>query len=421
MKIRKLIEQINAKVSIQLKSYLPPFILLSLCLSFLSNASSLSANDTVLQGTVGGDIVPLHDQRLTMESEDITMTFLDMHVVKIEAIYKFKNITSEKIKVDLGFPELPCNDKINKELSEDDADGIKSSIRSCSLKKSPQFRNFETCVKQEKVKHQIVSTKATQVRDVDIPEYNVVYSYPVSFEPNEEIEVKHQYQIVASESLVDFFTIEYLTKTGNFWAKPIGRASFKLIHHIPLVLIAFLPKEYLLKSVKQAYIKDRYNIEIEFEMKNWLPKEDLIIHIQALGSQSLEMLSSKYENLSCPRTPFDMNLYEKADIQSFLKDPNIESFLKDSNFDGDRVKEIQKCINLIYAYYGYPFKNKELRSIFYKDKAEYSKPLKLFNDCDDESCSRTFPLTEIPGFNEKSISFNLQLYIKYLKKLKEAL
>ncbi len=61
--------------------------------------------------------------------------------------------------------------------------------------------------------------------------------------------------------------------------------------------------------------------------------------------------------------------------------------------------------------------------MFYKDQTDVSKRLKFSRDCDEEHCRKNLnlPLIEIPGFNEKSISSENQIYIQYLKKLKKSI
>ena len=389
------------------------FRLIAILLPFSLFANSLFANDTVLQGIGGSDIMPLHDQRLEMVSEDITMTMIDTHFVQVEAIYRFKNLRSEKLKVDLGFPELSCE----KEGEIDTRDGRsykEVALKLCGQKKSPKFRNFETWVNQKKVSYQIVSTKATKVRSIQIPEYDVVYAYVVDFEPDQEVEVKHSYQLLASEAIGETYDLYYLTKTGNFWAKPIGRATFTFRHHMPLIWINF-PKDYLLKSFKTEYLNQKYQVEISFEMLNWLPKQDLMISYALLAPQSLAMYDDP--TINCPQIPrMKLNSFDQQEVMNILNDPKLDR-------NRDRV---QKCLNLINAYYGYPFKNPQIRSMFYQDQ-----PIDIFKrlkkNCDDgmqaNHCTNTLeiPLAEIPYFTEKAISLENQYYLRYLKIISDAL
>jgi hypothetical protein len=382
-------------------------ILITLCMPLI-----VFANDTVLQGIGGSDVMPLHEKRLVMQSEDIIMTVEKEHFVKIEATYRFKNISAQKIKVDLGFPELSCQD----EGEIDSADGrsyIEASKKLCGQKKAPKFRGFQTWVNQQKINYTIVSTKATQVRSVDIPAYEVVYAYSVDFEPHQEIEVKHTYQLLASESMGKYFTIYYLTKTGNFWAEPIGRATFTLRHEIPLLSIDF-PDEYLLKSFKREYINQKYQIEFKFEMFNWLPKKDLLIAYQLLAPTALSMSSADFD-VNCPQTKY-MQLTEYVEQDAYEM---LASLAPNQQRD-----PIQKCLNLINAHYGYSFKNPIIRSMFYRNidmglsLSQIKSNCHVANDCYKQF---TIPLAEIPGFTEKAISRENQIYLRYLKIIADAL
>jgi hypothetical protein len=375
---------------------------------------SLFANDTVLQGIGGSDIMPIHDKRLEMVSEDITMTMIDTHFVQVEAIYKFKNLRSETVKVDLGFPELSCE----KEGEIDTNDGRmykEAALKLCGQKKSPKFRNFETWVNQKKVSYKIVSTKATKVRSIEIPEYDVVYAYVVDFEPNQEVEVKHSYQLLASEAMGEAYDIYYLTKTGNFWAKPIGRATFTFRHHIPLMSITF-PDDYVLRSFSTEYINQKYQIEFRFEMLNWLPKQDLMISYILLAPQSLAMMYND-STINCPQIPrMKLTNFDQQEVMDILNNPNLDR-------NRDRV---QKCLNLINAYYGYPFKHPKIRPMFYQDQPiDIFKRLKknCHNGYQNNYCTNhlEIPLAEIPYFTEKAISLENQYYLRYLKIISDAL
>lgn len=235
---------------------------------------SPSRADDAVFGGQGVNLIPLQETRVRMVSEDVLLEQVknpdydaDEHIGdatrhwRVEAVYRFENPTDQRLALQMGFPEQRCTD-------------------GC-FRRRGAFRDLSTTVRG-----QPVPQREGKVSLGDRWSRNLgrVFVYDVEFAPRESLEVVHRYTFDASV-LVSGEVVDYVTQTGRLWADPIGRARFT-IQPLNKPWIAQVPPEYRLISFTHMPCERsnedparRANTEFVFEMHDWTPREDLLLHL----------------------------------------------------------------------------------------------------------------------------------------------
>ncbi len=179
------------------------------------------ANDSAFGGH-GSDLAPITESRIRMASERIELELVPDRAAgesggglawRVQATYHFVNPTSERVALQMGFPEVRCD--------PDEGDCVG---------RGGEFRNMRTTVRGQLVQHRFGEV----TRRPEWPDLGRVFLYDVELAPNEEIEIVHRY--VHDRTFVGAGIDEelyYLTRTGASWNGPIGDAEF--IVHVPYV------------------------------------------------------------------------------------------------------------------------------------------------------------------------------------------
>ena len=170
-------------------------------------ASSAWANDTAIGGN-GASFGPVHETRAAMRSEHIRIRLEgdDFHV---HATYRLANLTDEPLELQIGFPESVCDP----EWSD------------CMPGAREAFREMRTTVRGDAVPPVVEPTGEDSPWAGDYP---FLWTFSVTFAPREEVEVIHQYRVVASVDSMGFRYLDYVVRTGANWGAPIGTAVFEL-------------------------------------------------------------------------------------------------------------------------------------------------------------------------------------------------
>jgi MYXO-CTERM domain-containing protein len=138
---------------------------------------------------------------------------------RIQATYRFVNPTSERVALQMGFPEVRCD------AGEGDCVG-----------RGGEFRNMRTTVRGDVIRHRFGEV----TRHPEWPELGRVFLYDVEFAPNETVEIVHRY--VHDRTFVAAGFVEelhYLTRTGASWNGPIGEAEFIVrVPYVPRGVVA---------------------------------------------------------------------------------------------------------------------------------------------------------------------------------------
>ena len=321
------------------------------------------ANDAAMGGR-GASVFPLKETRVRMAAEDIVMTRVpdrktyqdadgkthayDAWRWQVEATYTFENPTRADIPLQLGFPETHC-DTTHHECTDDG-----------------RFKQLRTWVRGHEVRHTV--SEAKQVRP-DIPAYDRVYLYDVTFKAQETLTIRHTYTYEGGAS-VEGVMIDYVTQTGSLWSGPIGLARFTVRVPFTPAYLGFKAHQ-TLKSAGPALHQGRGVYEIIFEMKDWTPKEDF-----ALMTIGLQSGHPGYWPLDqeCPTIPEALSGWREQqrqgpeDVRMGLRKTLPTEREWAQAFWAPYAQNLRVCRNAPYAFWGYTFKDKALEAKLYPKK-----------------------------------------------------
>lgn len=294
----------------------------------LSSARA-SANDSSFGGS-GSELAPMQETRVRMAAEDVRMVLApdgeapDASLAwSVVAKYTFENPTSERVRLQMGFPESRCD-------GEEDCSG-----------RGGEFRNLATTVRGRPVRHRLGHVPEGAEWG---PRIGRVHLFDVDFAPNETVEIEHRYTYDRSLMVADDI-VYYLTRTGALWNGPIGRARFTIVLPYAKPWFIAFPRSFRVASVREvrADTADGLSTEIVLDMRNWTPAEDLEVVTTTLFYDAMRAF-----RLPCP-DPVDVE--EKGATA----------------FEGLDRDQLALCHAAIRAKHGDPFPNDEaFRRRFYE-------------------------------------------------------
>lgn len=345
---------------------------------------AVMANDMVFGGA-GADLVPLTENRVQMVSEDILIerrAFGGYQILgkgdwRVSATYRFHNLTSESVDVQVGFPEPACP-----EDGDCDFTGFTAMI---------------TTVRGEPVE--------LAVGTVD-PGYGWtdrigrVHLFAVSFAPHETVEVMHSYHHGLSEHINGGEDLVYLTRTGARWAGSIEDAQFRI--RLPfrpwgLSLGEWGPQ--LVKFTEQL-INGRPQVELSFQRTDWEPEQDLKLTIGP-GWPTLETPGLI---IGCPahgelfESDFDIATLDFAALKERTK-----------ALSNDKLRI---CRNAVFAHHGRNFGDPALNRFFYGERG-----LQIHTDAASRN-SAVF--AKNPHFSTNMLTAPETAYVKAIQQLERA-
>ena len=262
------------------------------------------SNDSVFKGN-GETLKPVQATDVQMVSELIYITYTGDNF-NVEVTATFKNHGSET-DLRIGFPfdvyypgiEDDSLYDISKEYNPNfqvTADGI-------LLQSKPQFPGSSS-------------------------EYNVVYLFNLHFDQNETIILNHKYSVGGSNSSIGDWDFKYIMETGSLWYDNIE--SIAIVLEIPIENVT---KFQTVSPKEHAAFQQDDKIFLTWKFQNIKPTFNL-----ELGG-----LPFVFNNQT-------VNEFFNT-INEFLN-PNENGYM---GYMGDENKRYYK--NLIFAIYGYPFKN----------------------------------------------------------------
>jgi len=295
------------------------------------------ANDVAFGGA-GATLTPLEEPRVQMLAEDILLErsapggyrILGEGDWRIQASYRFRNLTAEAVELQIGFPEPACP-------AEGDCD----------------FSGFEamsTTVRGEPVALTVGTLERQHAWAGDIQR---VHLFQVRFAPHETLTVVHRYRHGLSEHANGGEGLLYLTRTGAPWAGNIESARFRI--RLPFRPWGMTLGEWAahLSGFGEQLVDGQPRVELVFQRQNWEPTTDLSLYLGP-GHPTLET-PALIEGCPAHGELFDLTMdtdtLNLADLQA--------------RTDGLAVKQLRLCRNAIYAHHGMDFQDPALDRFFY--------------------------------------------------------
>ena len=197
------------------------------------------ADSAALVGAFGGTAYPYMDQQIKMASEKVSMTIVGnpgQHSV-VTVDYTFRNTSDKTVTVLTGFPERTY-------FNGGDA----------------KLTNFQAFVQGKKV--EVTYRKNADMGDSpqNGPQELGWYTYPLSFAPHEEVQVRNSYESdpYGGEGSIGYrATFEYILDTGATWKGTIDTVDIEVnLKDSSLHEVATLAPLYTISN--QWHISDDY-------------------------------------------------------------------------------------------------------------------------------------------------------------------
>ncbi len=224
------------------------FILITLL--FISN--TLLADDAQISH-VGGNIIPIRNDNISMELEDLQIK--ENSGWDIDVLYRFKNNGKKQI-VKMGFPE--SWGQVN-EISKFQTWINGKLINSEKLENQDQFA--------DNPKDELFYEEYRKIGG----NYLRFYSFDVFFKENETVEVRHRFKmgINCGPGEGGHCWFSFILKTGSLWKGPIKKFRANL------ETTSYLPDDAVIYP-GNAKIGD---YQITWEIDNFEPKNDLVVDL----------------------------------------------------------------------------------------------------------------------------------------------
>lgn len=359
-------------------------ITLTTCSIITALCTIAVANDAEYSGYAGTP-APIENDSVRMKSEDIE--FIEKKGEwRVEAVYVFENMSDEEVELVMGYPEI----------AGDSPGG---------------FRRLKTYVRDKPIKtRKRKSGPMTKTFRSKGYRLGRVHLFDVTFAPGESVEVRHEFRMDGggSVALACEKEISYITRTGKLWRGPIGRAQFTIsMARVPDIVT--IPKGYKIKSYGRRLERKGAGTRTTLVLENedWTPEEDLTVVMASSCGGSSEM-AVLYTGAECPGAwDLEEERGKKLDVPKAL-----EKYSSD---------QLRLCRNMVYARYGYTFKDKSLNALFYKHKpgdvVTYPPHYCSNPDEPQEYCrpERAILYTRDLGYEPKMLTREENRYVKLLK------
>lgn len=221
---------------------------LALALALLLCPTLALANDAEMSGR-GANLLPVQDSALHMQREDIELQLRGSRFV-VRARYWFENPTDAPVSATLGFPELACDE-------EDDCP-------------PPDFENMRTFVRGRAVPHREGRLAPEHPWSAHLGR---VWLFDLTVRPGETVQVEHRYALAPGGSITGAQWIDYVTRTGAAWPRPIGHARFTFVLPASALLLHVTPELPVVRSDRRGDTR-----RLVLERHDWRPEGDLRLH-----------------------------------------------------------------------------------------------------------------------------------------------
>jgi hypothetical protein len=359
-------------------------------LAILLLATPALANDSTFGGT-GSDLVPLQEKRVRMAAEDIVLELKPDKKKTLrwfaDATYTFENPTAQDLTLTVGFPEQFCPE-------EGDCNSPHSKHT---------FFDMKTTIDGKPVKMRVGKVSAQD--KTWAPELGRVHLFDLTIKANQTVKVNHKYHFNISAGSTEESWLYYITKTGALWSGPIGHARFTIRMPERPWGLAY-PKTYnLISYTTKMQGKSSAITELIFEMKDWTPTQDLMLHFDGA-------MSHHDTHVTCP-------LVHPFSFEDSLDVPTLEFARK--YFDKFDDKTLRICRNWPYARYGYTFKDDSLQKFFYRGPRAVQN--QYLDDPKDTKSPRDYIRLNYqpnPHFSDAMLTRDELNYIRLVKLLEDA-
>ncbi len=319
---------------------------LALSLTF----GAASANDTSFGGE-GATLLPIENHEIAMVDEHIVIEgmpdkrpdFPKLKGWKTTCTFHFRNDSSSPQTITMGFPfPRPIDvDREGTQLEELDAKMKKVFL-------TPMIAKFTT-----KVRNVDVKSKEIEIKDPSSP-YRNAWVWDVTFAPGETVEVVNTYEHEASGNSEYEQEITYVLRTGKNWkGGKIGRSLLEVKPNLDFYPVpGELAAEYEVQPKGARIEADGAFKKVIWDLKDFEPKSDLRIRF--------------------------------IPAEDFVK-YRMESTLPEVVEPDGSCKELRILRNALYAWFGYSFKNADLKKHFEKQwwyKADPGFDLQKLSDLD---------------------------------------
>jgi hypothetical protein len=270
---------------------------------FLFVSKPLKCDDAVYRGD-GVNVYPISSEQIKLVSETIKITVLYQKDWMINVTMNFKN-TGDSTTVQMGFPFT--SDEFN-----------------------PNFSVFDGTEKLT-----VIKKKAVKKPHIIKYHFPIVYTFMVHFAKGEEKTMYHTYWINSLHPSLGISSNTYILQTGALWKESIDLID--IILTAPIASVKYF--NFILPKENEA-IREGDKIILKWNYENIEPDFNLEI-----GS-----MPTRYFNI----------FKESPDL--FLETVDEQIRRGPIHFDQRFLRYIR---NMIYAYYGYPFKNPLMQAQFY--------------------------------------------------------
>lgn len=216
------------------------------------SASAVLANGVAVYPVSGKTIIPVQENNIRMANE--TVWVKDDNVT---ATFIFTNITDKQVAIKMGFPFKIGEDP----LSTGTFGGMKTDLK--------------FIVKVNKSDVPVTKMAVSDAyRQKTGEEYDYMYTWPITFQPNEKKVVECSYNIQWEDNLGLYGGFVYIAKTGALWQSTLDYADF-YIELGEVMYRRFKSGGYHFKISPPGY---KLNGQVfEWHFTNWEPNTDFIV------------------------------------------------------------------------------------------------------------------------------------------------
>lgn len=243
-------------------------------LLFLSTVTTAAANDTAFGGG-GATPMPIREGNVQMKDEHIVISGKDINSGNLDGHWKyacdytFKNLSDKSVALKMGFP-FPVR-------SEEEAVTVPKGYK---LKNGdPIVYDFTVKINDKLVNTQFYSISPNLNEQMD---YKGAYIWDMTFQPNEEIKVYHNYLTGITFNVMGQIWVSYVLRTGGLWqGGKIGAAKLEVIPNTPTRLCNELDEQTKPPAlVGMKIIGKKAERKYVWNLKNFSPQMDLELCLQ---------------------------------------------------------------------------------------------------------------------------------------------
>jgi len=200
----------------------------------LCSAYVVHANDTAFGGTgvlpipISNDAIAMQNEKIVIKGHDLGQGGFHGRFV-YHCDFVFKNETDKVQTLQMGFP-FPVS---NEEEAIAYPKGVEEVVG------APLVYNFKLTVQGKPVEAMQAKILPNEQKKIN---YKEAYIWPMTFQPNETIDIGHLYTTGVTKDVMGLIWVEYVLKTGRLWkGGVIGQTIVEVHPNTPTRLCNELP------------------------------------------------------------------------------------------------------------------------------------------------------------------------------------